>query len=283
MKPMLKYRGGKSKELNNFIHHLNNQDYDVYYEPFIGGGATYFSLEPERAVINDVNSKLISFYSDVKNNFELLKEQLSELENTYNENQRQYEGLKRINPEERIPNSNEELYYRLREQFNQPTGEFLDSTLYFFINKTAYSGMIRYNRNGQYNVPYGRYKNFNTGLISKEHHCLLQNTDVFNTDYSEIFNLATPRDIMFLDPPYDCIFNDYGNLELEDGFSEIEHRRLAEDFRNLNTRALMVISKTQLTEELYRDNIIDEYSKNYSVNIRNRFKNSAVHIVVSNY
>ena len=69
----------------------------------------------------------------------------------------------------------------------------------------------------------------------------------------------------------------------EDGFNENEHRRLAENFRNLNTRSIMVINKTTLTEELYRNFIVGEYDKNYSVNIRNRFKSSAIHLIVKNY
>ncbi len=280
---MIKYRGGKSKELNYYINHIQNEDYEIYYEPFIGGGATYFALEPQRAVINDINGKLINFYLDVRNNFDLLKEQLSNLEKNYIKNQKQYEEIKRLTPEKRVPNNNEYLYYKLRDEFNYPTGKYLEGTLYFYINKTAYSGMIRYNNNGEYNVPFGRYKNFNTDLISRKHNLLLQNAEIFNLDYLEIFNRATPRDIMFIDPPYDCVFNDYGNLNNKYGFNESEHRRLAKDFRNLNTRTLMVIGKTPLTEELYKDFIVDEYGKNYSVNIRNRFKNSAIHIIVKNY
>ena len=283
MKPMLKYRGGKSKELKYYLNHIENEEFNRYFEPFFGGGATYFALEPEQAIINDINSKLINFYSDVKNNFTQLKNELYQLERIYNENQKRYQNLKDLNPNERIHNENEDLYYEIRNEFNYPSGKILDSTAYFFINKTAYSGMIRYNKKGEYNVPFGRYKNFNTDLVNENHHILLQNTEIFNTDYSEIFNMATPNDIMFLDPPYDCIFNDYGNIESEDGFNENEQRRLAEDFINLNTRALMVIAKTPLTEELYRNFIIDEYDKNYSVNIRNRFKSEAKHIVIKNY
>ncbi len=67
------------------------------------------------------------------------------------------------------------------------------------------------------------------------------------------------------------------------GFDEAEHRRLATDFRNLHCRALMVIGKTPLTEELYADFIFDEYYKNYAVNIKNRFNNDKMHIIVKNY
>ena len=90
-------------------------------------------------------------------------------------------------------------------------------------------------------------------------------------------------DFMFLDPPYDCIFNDYGNIEMAEGFNEDEHRRLAQDFRNLSCKALMVIGRTKLTEELYGEFIRDEYFKSYAVNIRNRFKSDSKHIVVMNY
>ena len=72
-------------------------------------------------------------------------------------------------------------------------------------------------------------------------------------------------------------------LSVMNGFDEAEHRRLAEDFRNLQCRALMIIGKTPLTEELYGEYIFDEYYKNYSVNIRNRFNNDKMHIVVKNY
>ena len=161
--------------------------------------------------------------------------------------------------------------------------EYLDGVLYFFINKTAYSGMIRYNNNGEYNVPFGRYPNLNTKLITQEHSLLLQRAEVLQEDYSTIFERAEADDFMFLDPPYDCVFNDYGNIDMMNGFDEEQHRRLAADFRNLSCRALMVIGKTPLTEELYGKFIKDEYCKNYAVNIRNRFKNDAKHIVVMNY
>ena len=95
--------------------------------------------------------------------------------------------------------------------------------------------------------------------------------------------MTRPDDFVFLDPPYDCVFSDYGNEEYKDGFNDDSHRKLAQDFKNLNCRALMVIGRTPLTEELYDDMIVDEYAKKYAVNIRNRFKSAANHILVANY
>lgn len=174
----------------------------------------------------------------------------------------------------------------MRHLFNYSNGRWLEGTVYFFINKTSYSGMIRYNAQGEYNVPFGRYKNFNTKLITDKHHELLTKTEIYNTDFAEIFKMAKPDDFMFLDPPYhSATFHDYGNCVKSDenAFNESEHRRLAEEFKKLKCKALMVIGETELIRELYKDYIVDEYGKNYSVNIRNRFKNSAKHLVITNY
>lgn len=283
MKPMIKYRGGKSKEIPQFINYI--PDYQGrYIEPFLGGGAVFFHLEPQTAIINDINNKLITFYQEVQQNFHHLKAELAHLEEIYTTNREAFETRKKAHPTQRVHDDNEDLYYRLRDMYNGLTpSEYSDAALYFYINKTAYSGMIRFNRNGEYNVPYGRYKNFNTSLITERHSELLQRTQIFNTDYHDIFNMTQQGDFMFLDPPYDCIFSDYGNEEYREGFNEENHRELAQAFRNLGCQTMMVIGSTPLTRELYGNNIIGEYNKNYAVNIRNRFQAAAKHIIVTNY
>ena len=283
MKPMLKYRGGKSREIPLFRKYIP-ASFSSYIEPFLGGGAVYFHLEPEHAIINDVNSQLITFYECVRNHYDDMRTELDLIQELYERNQADYKARKASAPDERVPNANEALYYRIRDMYNgKIPAEYLDGVLYFFINKTAYSGMIRFNSNGEYNVPFGRYPNLNTKLITQEHSQLLQRAEVLQEDYSAVFERAQADDFMFLDPPYDCVFNDYGNIDMVNGFDEEQHRRLAADFKNLSCRALMVIGKTPLTEELYGKFIKDEYRKNYAVNIRNRFKNDAKHIVVVNY
>lgn len=143
--------------------------------------------------------------------------------------------------------------------------------------------MIRYNAKGEFNVPFGRYTHLNTKSVTLSHSKLLQRAEILNTDYNDVFNMCRDDDFVFLDPPYDCIFSDYGNEEYKDGFNEDNHRRLANDFANLPCKTLMIIGRTPLTEELYKGYIVDEYEKNYAVNIRNRFKAAAKHIVVANY
>jgi DNA adenine methylase len=282
MNPVLKYRGGKSREIPRFLQYIPD-DFNRYIEPFLGGGAVYFHIEPDNAILNDINDRLMTFYQQLKDSYPQMRQQLDELQRQYEANQLAYKRLKVKNPEERVPNANEDLYYRIRELFNHPDDTYLDGVLYFFINKTAYSGMIRYNNSGEYNVPFGRYPNLNTRLVTLQHNELLQGAELFSLDYQQIFDMADEDDFMFLDPPYDCVFNDYGNIDMMNGFDETEHRRLAADFRNLPCRALMIIGKTTLTEELYGDFVFDEYYKNYAVNIKNRFNNDKMHIVVKNY
>jgi DNA adenine methylase len=280
--PVLKYRGGKSREIPHFLRYVPDE-FNRYVEPFFGGGAVYFCIEPENAILNDVNDRLMTFYQQLKNNYLQMRQQLDELQRQYEANQLDYKKLKAKTPDERVPNANEDLYYRIRDLFNHPDNTYLDGVLYFFINKTAYSGMIRYNSNGEYNVPFGRYPNLNTRLVTSQHSELLQSAELFSLDYRQIFEMLENEDFIFLDPPYDCVFNDYGNIDMMNGFDEAEHRRLAADFRNLPCPALMIIGKTSLTEELYGDFISDEYYKNYAVNIKNRFNNNKMHIVVRNY
>lgn len=282
MNPVLKYRGGKSREIPRFLTYIPD-DFNRYVEPFFGGGALYFYLEPDFAIINDLNTKLMTFYQQLRDCYSVMRWQLDKIQNIYEQNQSCYRVAKSTFPETRVPNDNETFYYEMRELFNHPDQTYLEGVVYFFINKTAYSGMIRYNAQGEYNVPFGRYPNLNTKLVTKQHSELLQRAELFNTDYEEIFNILEEDDFVFLDPPYDCIFNDYGNIDLMNGFDETEHRRLASNFRNLPCRALMIIGKTPLTVELYGEFIRDEYYKNYAVNIKNRFNNDRMHIVVKNY
>ncbi len=283
MKPIIKYRGGKSKEIPNIMWHIPRFT-GRYVEPFFGGGALFFYLEPRQAIINDINTSLINFYRGVRDDFGTIRAELDVVEAQYAANRIEFDRLKKLHPMERVEDKNEELYYELRSMFNQLANKrYSDATLYYYINKTAYSGMIRYNAKGEFNVPFGRYKSLNTQNVSISHSQLLQRAEIFNGDYREVFNMCQEGDFVFLDPPYDCTFSDYGNEEYREGFDEESHRRLAQDFANLPCMALMVIGRTPLTSELYHGYIVDEYQKNYAVNIRNRFKSAATHIVVANY
>lgn len=282
LRPILKYRGGKSRELKNYLRYI--PQFDKYYEPFFGGGATYFNLHPRNAYIADINKSLIKFYLDFVNNFSRMKKELEYLQSKYEINRKIFLDRKKQSPNHHVMDPNEDLYYGIRDMFNGiEKSQYTYATLYFFINKLAYSGMIRYNRQGEFNVPFGRYANFNTNLVTIDQYNLLSSAEIVNESYEHTFDLATEKDFIFLDPPYDTKFSDYGNLEFTGDFAEEEHRKLAGDFRNLSSPALMIISSTDLIKELYSGYIQGHYKKNYSVNIRNRFKSNAEHLIIANY
>ena len=89
MRTLVKYRGGKSRELMEFRQYIPNE-YERYIEPFLGGGAVFFDLEPERSIVNDINEKLMNFYSEVRNNYDELAVELRALQLIYEENQEAY-------------------------------------------------------------------------------------------------------------------------------------------------------------------------------------------------
>ena len=89
MKPIIKYRGGKSKDIPFFEKYIP-RSFDTYYEPFFGGGAVFFYLAPNNAAINDINSILIRFSSELKNHYRTAREQLDELQELYEKNQKEY-------------------------------------------------------------------------------------------------------------------------------------------------------------------------------------------------
>lgn len=282
MKPMIKYRGGKSREIPSIVRYIPHFT-GRYIEPFFGGGALFFHMEPRTAIIGDINTKLMQFYRSVRDEYPLLRSELDKMEQLYSAQRNAFTALKLKRPSERVEDKNEDLYYQLRDQFNGVKEKhYSDAALYYYINKTSYSGMIRYNASGEFNVPYGRYPRLNTACVTLDHSRLLRRADIYSEDYETIFEMCRADDFVFLDPPYDCTFSDYGNKEYRDGFTEEEHRRLAEAFYALPCKALLVIGKTPLIEELYGGSIVDEYGKSYAVNIRNRFKSSALHIIVAN-
>ena len=285
LKPLVKYSGGKSRELAHYLKYFP-KDYNIYFEPFLGGAATFFALEPQRAFLGDVNEPLIDFYRAVRDDYDSLSAELSSIQRVYEANQSDYDARKAAHPDDHVPNANEAFYYDLRDQYNGVSSpRYSRAALYYFINKTAYSGIIRHNALGQFNVSFGYYRHFNAALVTRDYSSLLKRASLFRSDYDRLFRLASRDDFMFLDPPYDCVFTDYGNAKTGNAraFDETEQRRLAAAFRRLECRALMVINHTPLTEELYGDLVKDEYAKGYSMNIRNRFRSTATHYVVTNY
>lgn len=139
MKPILKYPGGKSNELNIILQEIPEFKGN-YIEPFIGGGALFFNLN-KKTIINDINSNLIKFYKELNEN---IKDKIDLLVDLFNNNSEE---------------ENKKLYYKIRDYYNNKDySEFSFCEIYYFINKTVFSGLIRTNKKGEFNGSFGYYK-----------------------------------------------------------------------------------------------------------------------------
>lgn len=282
LKPIIKYCGGKSREIKYFAKYFPDS-FETYYEPFLGGGAVFFEFMPKNAFLSDSNRQLMDFYKDFSKHYTRVRRELEALEAEFRLNQREYELEKKINPEEHVVNRNENRYYLLRSAMNgHRYCDYSSATIYYYINRLAYAGLTRFNSKGEFNAPFGHYKKFSIETADLSHAQLLQQAELKCCKYKYAFERAcgadSTKNFMFLDPPYDGVFSNYGTP-----FDEKEHRELAQDFRNLSCKALMVIGKTPLTEELYRGYIKNEYGVKYAIDIKNRMPRNNGHLIITNY
>jgi len=261
LKPLIKWSGGKSDEIKLFEKYIPN-DYDTYLEPFIGGGSLYFYCNPNKSVINDIHPELIDLYKCIQQG------QGNEI----------YEFMKNT------PND-EETYYKIRDTMII-NNELDNAKRFYYQRKTCFRGMLRYNKYGKFNIPFGKYKTINyDDLLNKDYETLLQRTEICNKDFTYIFEndiYNNENNFMFLDPPYDSEFTDYGYCS----FGKDEHRKLAECFKNTKIKCLMIIGKTKYIEELYQNYIVDEYDKKYRFKLYDKRIGDEIdnkHLVIKNY
>lgn len=259
MKPIIKWSGGKSDEIKLFEKYIP-AEYDTYLEPFIGGGSVYFHLEPKKAVITDVHSELIDLYKSIKDGHS------NDI----------YEFMKTT------PN-NATTYYDVRD--NMEINSQLDSAKRFYYQrKTCYRGMLRYNKSGKFNIPFGKYKTINyEDLKDTKYEELMRGTEIYKQSFEYIFeNYNDENNFMFLDPPYDSTFTDYGYCK----FGKEEHEKLAQCFKDTEIKCLMIIGKTDFIESLYSDYIVDEYDKKYKFKLYDNRINDKInnkHLIINNY
>lgn len=238
-KPILKWAGGKTQMLGDLLPKIPSS-YGRYIEPFFGGGAMFFALQPEQAVIADSNPELINLYRQVANHVDDVICQLKKYENT------------------------QEMFYAVRgEDWTMlPEAEAAARTI--FLNKTCFNGLYRVNKKGQFNVPFGKYKNpkicDEEGL--KAASAALKKAEIVCGDYLLVLDhYAQPGDFVFLDPPYLPIseYSDFKRYTKEQ-FYEEDHVELAKMVKTLHERGCHVIltnSNHPLVHELYAPFTID--------------------------
>jgi DNA adenine methylase len=262
LKPLFKWPGGKTDELSLILPFIP-ASFQTYVEPFVGGGALFFYLCPPRAVISDLNQDLISFYKAMQGG--------------------QGQSLYAFMDEHAKLDADalEASYYNVRDKM-EATEESLPFR-FFFFRKLAYRGMIRYNQSGKWNVPFGHYKKVSyEELIDPRYEELLKRTSIQLASYEKVMlENDEPTAFIFLDPPYDCVFTDYGH----DAFTRDDQQRLHQLFISSKAMCLMVIAETPFIKDLYRDYIISSYEKSYRI-IADACKDSdepkTIHLVIAN-
>lgn len=246
MKPFVKWAGGKRQILSRINEYVqdsisDNPDY-TYIEPFLGGGAVFFSLQPKKAIINDLNEDLINAYKIIKSDdyLELIK-RLKKFSDEYHQ-------------------SPDEFYYDVRawdrtENWMNEHDNVDRAARMIFLNHTCYNGLYRVNSKGQFNTPMGRYRN---PLICdetniKEIHEYLSNPEnhieIMNGSYEDAIKKAKDGDAIYIDPPYDYEDDDGFTKYQMAGFSFADFQKLKEKCdKAVDKGAFVIISNNATTK-----------------------------------
>ena len=271
--PVLKWVGGKRQILNEIMKYIP-QNMSTYYEPFVGGGAVLFALQPRKAVVNDVNSELINVYQVIMDHVEELIERLKQHQN----------------------NNNEEYYYMIRgidrdkESYAYLTPIERASRI-IYLNKTCYNGLFRVNKAGEFNSPYGNYKNPNivnaTTLRAVNRYFNKAQITLTCQDFEEVLKKAGIGDFVYLDPPYDPV-SDTARFTGYDkgGFDRDEQIRLKNVCDQLNAKGIKFLlsnSATEFIKDLYRDYRIEVVQAKRAINSKADRRGEIDEVLVMNF
>ncbi len=198
LRPPLKWAGGKRWLLPELSKYWSKHKHRRLVEPFCGGLSVALGLKPDVALLNDVNPALINFYQQLQSGLKLDIELAND----------------------------EKLYYKHRQLFNelnfQKQSGNTTAQLFYYLNRTGYNGLCRFNKSGGYNVPFGRYKTINYQHDFSHYQSILSQWHFHNTDFENL--TIESNDFIYADPPYDVPFRQYSQL----GFSWEDQVRLAE-------------------------------------------------------
>ena len=272
-KPFVKWAGGK-RQIIDKLKMYAPEEFDIYYEPFVGGGALLFELSPRKAVINDYNEELMNVFRCIKEE-EKFNKMCIELN--------KYEV-----------NHSEEFYYEMRSKdkdkakYNKMP-DYKKAARTIYLNKACFNGLYRVNKNNEFNVPFGKktkvntYDGQNLGII----HSYLNFNEVTiqSIDFEESVKNAKPGDFIYFDPPYDSetnTFNDY----TENGFGKEEQVRLARVYKELADKGCYVMlsnHNTTLIKELYKDYNIHLIEAKRNINSNGKKRGKVEEVIITNY
>ncbi len=271
MNQLVHWAGGKTQLLDTIKSKLPDS-FNKYYEPFLGGGALLFELQPKTAIVNDVNDELINLYRHVRDSPELfiaLVQTLDELNDKSDE-----------------PGN---YYYRIRKDFNDSLGSntIEQAARFVYLNKHCYGGLYRVNRKGQFNVSANKRKNIKScdpdSILEMSDY--LKNVTLLNGDFEAVLQDVEEGDFVFMDSPYAPLNPTSFTKYTKDDFDHDDHVRLANVFKELTERGAYCMTtnhNTELIRVLYADYRIDvvEVSRPINSNINSR---KSEEVIITNY
>lgn len=280
-KPFFKWSGGKSKEFDKVVNWMPD-GYDTYYEPFVGGGAVWLGLNPEKAVVGDFYDEVTNFYNILKIEGQSFVDVCNQISETYNRlvkdnvtvSKTKKEGKEQFKPAA-------DIYYGWRSQHNLSGKE--KAIRFFILRCLGYGGMLRFNSKGEFNVPFGYYKTLKKLSYPDGVTRLLNNTTIQNQSWEKTMETASKNDFAFFDPPYTREFTEYSS---GNDFGLSEHKKLADFFDSKQCKCMIIINKDEFTNKLYEKYIKEEYVFKYSTKYRDRLSdedNTTYHILATNY
>ena len=271
--PFVKWVGGKRGLISQILPFIPKK-FNNYFEPFVGGGALFFSLynlgvlKNKKVYLFDKNEELINAYNVIKNNpLELIKI-LKDFKQKHSK----------------------EFFYKIREwdryENYSKISPLKKAARFIYLNKTCFNGLYRVNKKGQFNVPFGRYKDpnivdeINILNVSKA----LKNVEIKCCDFSEVLNYAGACDFVYFDPPYYPLnktssFTSY----TQDDFLENEQKRLYEVFCELDKKGSFVIesnSDTEFIKNLYNNFDIIKIKANRFINSKSEGRGKIEEILI---
>lgn len=269
--PVLKWVGGKRQILPSLLPLLPD-NISVYCEPFVGGGAMLFQLQPNEIYINDINSELMRVYSVIMNEVEALIQALIGFEN------------------------NAETYYSVRDwdrnkEKYAELPEVKKAARILYLNKTCFNGLFRVNRAGEFNSPFGYYKNPNIVnapiLRAVSKYLNRATTHLSSIDYAKVLAGLPQGAFVYLDPPYDPVsetsnFTGYS----KGGFTREDQLRLRKSCDNLSKRNIKFMlsnSATTFIKELYSAYDVKVVLARRAVNANGSKRGEIDEVVVRNY
>ena len=269
--PVVKWAGGKRQILDEITKYIPDE-FSTYYEPFLGGGAVLFELQPEKAVVNDINQELMNIYQVIKENVDELIEDLKK-----HKNEREY--FYKIRELDR----DKERYSRLSRVER--------ASRFIYLNKTCYNGLFRVNKSGEFNAPFGNYKNPN--IVNEN--TLRAVSEYFNRaniiftcqDFEAALQSAEKGDFVYLDPPYDPVSETASFTEYDKGgFDRGEQIRLKKVCDKLNEKGIKFLlsnSATDFIMDLYKDYKIKIIKAKRAINSKPDRRGDVDELLVMNY